>query len=77
MTTRPDRPRHGRSDAHPLNWLLAVPLLLVLVPPLYNRESPKLGGVPFFYWWQLVAIPISVACTLVVYRATRHRGGDR
>ncbi len=68
-----------------LAWLLAVPVLLVLYPPLYNREDPALFGIPFFYAWQLLVIPVSVACTVVVYRATTSRttsrtdraGGDR
>jgi hypothetical protein len=60
-----------------VNWLLAVPCLLVLVPALYNREDPELGGIPFFYWWQLLAIPLSVVCTLVVYRVTRRSGDGR
>ena len=42
-----------------------------LYPPLYNRRSPELFGIPFFYWWQMFAIVIGVVCTLLVYRATR------
>jgi hypothetical protein len=45
-----------------------------LVPALYNKVTPRLGGMPFFYWYQLIWIPVSVAITLIVYRATR---GDR
>ncbi|WP_218566791.1 DUF3311 domain-containing protein [Vallicoccus soli] len=68
-------PPRRRSDTHPLNWLLVVPCALVLVPPLYNRVDPELAGIPFFYWWQMLAIPVGVACTVVVYRA--HRGDRR
>jgi hypothetical protein len=55
-------------------WLLLVPLLGVLITPIYNSADPTLIGIPFFYWYQMVWIPISVVCTVVVYRKTR---GDR
>jgi hypothetical protein len=67
--------RAGRADRSAWNWLLVVPLLTVLYPPLYNRADPHLFGIPFFYWYQLAMIPVSVLCTLVVYRATRRPAG--
>ena len=63
--------RPARTDRSPLNWLLLVPLVATLIPPLYNRQGPALFGIPFFYWYQLAAIGIGVACTLIVYRGTR------
>jgi hypothetical protein len=51
-------------------WLLAVPLVLTLIPPIYNRESPRLIGIPFFYWYQMAIILLSVVCTAVAYRRT-------
>ena len=73
MTTRQDTPppAGGRSDRSPWNWLLVVPLLVTLVPPLYNRARPELAGIPFFYWYQLAVIAVGVACTYVVYVKTR------
>jgi hypothetical protein len=64
--------RHIRFS--PWNLLLVVPILVVLFPGLYNRLDPELGGIPFFYWFQLAAIAVGVSCTYVVYRMTR---GDR
>jgi hypothetical protein len=55
-------------------WLLLVPLLGVLITPIYNSDDPTLIGIPFFYWYQMVWIPLSVVCTVLVYRKTR---GDR
>lgn len=72
-STPPPRSRERRS---PLVWLLAVPLLLVLYPPLYNRTDPAFLGIPFFYAYQLAVIPVSVVCTAIVYRATTRRDGD-
>ncbi len=63
------RPR--RSDSSGWNWLLLLPLLVTLYPPLYNRRDPELAGIPFFYWYQLAVISVGVACTYVVYRRTR------
>ena len=60
-----------RSDKHPLNWLLVLPLLATLIPPLYNRLQPTLFGIPFFYWYQLAAISVGVITTLIVYRVSR------
>jgi hypothetical protein len=51
--------------------LLLVPLLGTMVPPIYNSNDPEFIGMPFFYWYQMVWIPLSVLCTVLVYRATR------
>ncbi|MBC7375139.1 MAG: DUF3311 domain-containing protein [Frankiales bacterium] len=70
--SRPDQPP-PRSDKSRWNWLLVLPLLVTLYPPLYNRVTPELGGIPFFYWYQLAVISVGVVCTYAVYRASRRR----
>ena len=35
-------------------WLLLLPLIGTLVPWIYNTEDPRLIGIPFFYWYQLL-----------------------
>lgn len=57
-------------------WLL---LLLAVVTvslwvPLYNRDQPRLAGIPFFYWFQFVWIIFSAICTALTYRADVRRG---
>jgi uncharacterized protein DUF3311 len=52
-------------------WLLMLPLLGTLIPPIYNSEDPRFIGIPFFYWYQMLWILVSVACTVLVYRKTR------
>lgn len=52
-------------------WLLVIPLIGTLIPPIYNSRDPELIGLPFFYWYQLLWVLISVAITYVVYRQTR------
>ena len=65
--TAPLAPR--RSDRSPWNWLLAVPIVLPLLVPLFNREDPTLFGWPFFYWFQLSLVALGVLTTSLVYRA--------
>jgi hypothetical protein len=43
----------------------------VLVTGIYTRETPKIAGIPFFYWYQFAWIPLSVILTGIVYLATR------
>jgi Protein of unknown function (DUF3311) len=64
-----------RSDHSPWNWLLLVPIVLPLLTPIYNRESPRLWGFPAFYWLQLLFIFVGVATTTLVYQMTRKRSG--
>ena len=65
------RERAERHDRSPWNWLLLVPLVVVLFPPIYNRIDPTLLDWPFFYWYQMAAIILSVLVTLAVYQKTR------
>ncbi|MDR3473896.1 MAG: DUF3311 domain-containing protein [Devosia sp.] len=63
-----ERPeRHGWSRWH---LLFVVEALLIIWPPLYNRVDPVLGGIPFFYWYQLLVVIIGVMLTAIVYFAT-------
>ncbi|QFG26590.1 DUF3311 domain-containing protein [Actinomadura sp. WMMB 499] len=67
-------PPSRRSDRSPWNWLLIVPVVVPLLTFFYNSDSPRLWGIPAFYWTQMLFIPLGVACTVVVYRMTRKRG---
>jgi len=48
-------------------FLLIIPFLLVAYVPFYNRIEPTLGGIPFFYWYQLAAILLGAAVVVIVY----------
>jgi hypothetical protein len=50
--------------------LLLVQFVAVLWPPFYNRVDPSWGGMPFFYWYQLVWIILGAVLTAIVYFAT-------
>ena len=56
------------------NWLRYWPRLLFIIPfiamlwvPSYNRIEPVLGGIPFFYWYQLGWILLDAAIVLLVH----------
>ena len=67
--------RHGRGERGGARWLwllLLIPYVGLLCVPLYNRVEPKLFGFPFFYWYQLMWVPISALLTWLVYRGLDH-----
>ncbi len=39
----------------------------MIYPPLYNRIDPTIAGVPFFVWYQMVAVVFGAVVTGVVY----------
>jgi hypothetical protein len=49
--------------------LLVVQFVFLLWVPSYNRVEPSWGGMPFFYWYQLVWVFISAILTAIVYFA--------
>jgi hypothetical protein len=52
----------------PIYLLLLVPYIAVLWVPFYNHALPAIAGVPFFYWFQLLWIPLSALLLFFVYR---------
>jgi hypothetical protein len=61
----------ARSDRSPWNWLLVVPIVVPLLTPIFNHDSPRLWGFPAFYWLQLAFILVGVVTTSVVFQMTR------
>ncbi|MCI0465585.1 MAG: DUF3311 domain-containing protein [Beijerinckiaceae bacterium] len=59
----------------PLVWLLLLmPFAGLALVPLYNKAAPALFGFPFFYWYQLLWVPVT---TLLIYAAYRKTKNDR
>lgn len=51
-------------------YLLLIFLVLLTVwVPLYNKVDPTLGGLPFFYWFQLALVVLGAILTAIVYFA--------
>lgn len=70
----PDTPKAvpaARSDRSPWNWLLLIPIVLPVLTPLFNYDSPRLWGFPAFYWLQFSFILVGVVTTTIVFRMTR------
>ena len=49
---------------HVAAWVFVSILLVIavagtLVVPIYARSTPKLGDFPFFYWYQLLWVPLT------------------
>lgn len=59
-----------RTHRRPVLLLLLVPVVGLLCVPLYNYDAPTLWGIPFFYWYQLLWVPITVLLIWFVYRST-------
>jgi hypothetical protein len=72
-------PTHARPRHRP-NWiiwtLIAVLLAAVLAGtlwlPIYNRTTPALGGFPFFYWYQLLWVPVVALVSWGAYALSRY-----
>jgi hypothetical protein len=53
----------------PIWILLLLPFLGLLIVSVYNKASPDLFGFPFFYWYQLLWVPVTSVLIYVVYRS--------
>lgn len=51
------------------NLLLLIPIFMVFTP-VFNHDSPRLFGMPFFYWYQFAWVPVGVICVGLVYLKT-------
>ena len=48
--------------------LLAVGIIVPLLVPLYDSETPTFIGFPFYYWFQFALIPVVSALTYIAFR---------
>ena len=69
MTREKQKP--GWLRLHWSRLLFLIPLLAMLWVPSYNRLEPTLGGVPFFYWYQLAWILLGAGIVLLVFTIER------
>ena len=65
---------NGNGNAwHWSYWLLIFVCVVTFAVPFYNRIEPTLFGFPFFYWFQLGWIFVSMIVTGFAYYVTeRH-----
>ncbi|MGO4807917.1 DUF3311 domain-containing protein [Arthrobacter sp. 2MCAF15] len=67
----PDVPTRGPARPSPYiitGILLAIAIVVPLLVPTYSFDEPRLAGMPFFYWYQMMWIPITSALVGVSYR---------
>jgi hypothetical protein len=65
-----DGRRPEASGRRLLYLVLILPFLGTLFPAIYNRPTPALFGMPFFYWYQLLWVVVSGLLTLLVLALT-------
>jgi hypothetical protein len=63
---KPDRRSLGVVVA--VAVLVLIPIVALLWVSSYARETPRLWGMPFFYWYQLLWVFLAAGCTYSAYR---------
>ncbi len=48
--------------------VLALVCVVALGAPFYNRLTPRLMGLPFFIWFQMVWVIVAAAATAIAHR---------
>jgi hypothetical protein len=64
------------SGKSPVKWgavtvLLIAAIIGTLWVPIYARSMPELGSFPFFYWYQLIWVPLTAAILWICYLLLR------
>jgi hypothetical protein len=60
-------PRVPVAAAVAVAVLILIPLAALAAVPLYSRETPRLWGFPFFYWYQILWVIITPILTWAAY----------
>ena len=68
--------QHARSGKSPATMGVVAVLLIVAIigtlwVPIYARSLPELGHFPFFYWYQLIWVPLTAAILWICYLLLR------
>ena len=72
-----DLDRSDRPDSAPptnkaliaiASVLLAIPIVALCWVSTYAKEDPKLGAIPFFFWYQFLWVFICAGCTYAAHR---------
>jgi hypothetical protein len=66
-------PIESRSWGRWSKALLLLPFAALMLVPIYNRVTPAVFGVPFFYWYQLLWIGLSAVAVGIVYLVDQSR----
>ena len=77
---QPVPPKASRLPA----WTMLSVAILLLIPcaalaavPTYSRETPKLWGWPFFYWYQTLWVLITPVLVYLAYVLIKRARGEQ
>jgi len=56
--------------------LLIIPFVALLWVPFYNSIEPTLWGIPFFYWYQFLWVPLTTLLIVWVHWLTADHSAD-
>ncbi|GAB2486649.1 DUF3311 domain-containing protein [Jatrophihabitans fulvus] len=73
----PERRRLSGGAVAAVVILLAIPCIALALVPTYSRETPKLAGWPFFYWYQLLWVILTPIMTYSAYLVIKRGRGER
>ena len=65
-----DPDAHDRRPPRWPNLLLIIPFVALLWVPFYNSIEPSIWGVPFFYWYQFLWVPLTALLIIAVHHLT-------
>jgi hypothetical protein len=72
---QPERSARGPGTWTAVTVLLVIGVAGTLAVPAYARSGPMLGGFPFFYWYQLIWIPLVAILAGTAYFLLRRTDG--
>jgi hypothetical protein len=64
-------PRRNPGRLILVGILLLIAIAGTLVVPIYARTTPKWGDFPFFYWYQLIWVPVVAILAAISYLLLR------
>ena len=53
--------------------MLTIAIMGSLWVPIFARSQPQLAGFPFFYWYQLIMVPVTSVLCWICYLLLRTR----
>jgi hypothetical protein len=67
--------RRPASPSRGLWMLICVILAPAVIVPLwvglYDKDDPRLGGWPFFFWFQMALIPATTVVTVIAFMLSK------
>ena len=77
MSTPSNRQRLSGGVVAIVAVLLVIPCLGLALVPVYSRETPKLWGWPFFYWYQVLWVLVTPVLTYAAYKVIQRARGEK